>query len=90
MQQSRHNNRQPGTILKALRDSPRRSVGDAPFNEVFHPVAERLLPHSDAVLRVGGASQGLDLMVSVARTHGLRIYSRLDEVPGCESMAEPR
>jgi hypothetical protein len=65
-------------------------VGDTPFNEVFHPVAERLLPHCDAVLRVGGASQGADLMVSVARTHGLMIYHRLDEVPGCESMAEPQ
>ena len=62
-------------------------VGDAAFNEVFHPVAERLLAHCDAVLRVGGMSQGADLVVSVARSH---VYHQLGEVPGCESMAEPQ
>lgn len=64
-------------------------VGDEPFNEIFHPIAERLLGHCDAVLRVGGASQGADLMVEVARRHGLQVYHRLGEVPGCESLAEP-
>lgn len=64
-------------------------VGDEPFNEIFHPIAERLLGHCDAVLRVGGASQGADLMVDVARRHGLQVYHCLSEVPGCESLAEP-
>ena len=64
-------------------------VGDEPFNEIFHPIAERLLGHCDAVLRVGGASQGADLMVDVARRHGLQVYHRLSEVPGCESLTEP-
>src|SRR5215472_5729744 len=31
-----------------------RKVGDEPFNEVFHPIATRLLEKCDAVLRVGG------------------------------------
>jgi hypothetical protein len=60
-------------------------VGDEPFNEIFHPIAERLLARCDAVLRVGGASQGADLMVRVAREHGLKVYHRLSEIAGCES-----
>src|SRR5918998_5929680 len=35
-------------------------VGDAAFDEIFHPIAERLLSRCDAVLRVGGASSGAD------------------------------
>ena len=65
-------------------------VGDEAFDEIFHPIAERLLGHCDAVLRVGGASQGADLMVAVAREHGLQVYYQLNEVPGCERMAEPQ
>ena len=48
--------------------------------------AERLLARCDAVLRVGGASQGADLMVEVARRNGLRVFHRLREVPGCALM----
>src|SRR5437870_1446655 len=58
-----------------------KQIGDAPFNEIFHPIAERLLAKCDAVLRVGGASQGADLMVEVARQQGLAIYYSLEEVP---------
>lgn len=56
-------------------------VGDNAFNEIFHPVAERLLEKCDAVLRVGGASQGADLMVRTAKEKGLHIYSSLEEIP---------
>jgi len=56
-------------------------VGDEPFNEIFHPIAERLLDKCDAVLRIGGASQGADLMVEVGRKKGLPIYTRLDDIP---------
>ena len=64
-------------------------VGDEPFNEIFHPIAERLLRRCDAVLRVGGASQGADLMVRIAQEHGKKVYQQLREVPGCESADEP-
>ena len=67
-----------------------QKVGDEPFNEIFHPIAERLLGRCDAVLRVGGASQGADLMVTVAREHGLQVYFKLNEVPGCETLPEPK
>ena len=66
-----------------------RRVGDEAFNEIFHPIAERLLAHCDAVLRVGGASQGADLMVQIAEGRGLNVYHRLGEIPGCEGHAEP-
>ena len=58
-------------------------IGDAAFNEVFHPIAERLVEHCDAVLRVGGASQGADLMVAVAERLQRPVYRRLEDVPGC-------
>ncbi len=60
-----------------------RQVGDAAFEEIFHPIAERLLARCDAVPRVGGASQGADLMVRSARDHGLAVFSSLGEIPGC-------
>ena len=61
-----------------------QQIGDAPFNEIFHPIAERILSHCDAVLRVGGPSQGADQMVESARKQGLQIFYGLSEIPGCE------
>ena len=57
-----------------------KKIGDESFNEIFHPIAERLLEKCDAVLRVGGTSQGADLMVEVARKRNLKIYFTLDEI----------
>jgi hypothetical protein len=71
--------------LPLVRLAGSREVGDEAFNEIFHPIAERLLAHCDAVLRVGGRSQGADLMVSVARQNGLKIFTRLQDIPGCET-----
>lgn len=56
-------------------------IGDEAFNEIFHPIAERLLEKCDAVLRVGGTSKGADLMVEVARKNGLQVYTSLEEIP---------
>jgi hypothetical protein len=64
-----------------------KQVGDEAFNEIFHPIAERLLARCDAVLRVGGASSGADQMVAVAQARGLSVYYRLQEIPGCEEVA---
>ena len=58
-----------------------KRVGDEAYREVFHPVAERLLQKCDAVLRIGGASEGADLMVEVARRNGLQIYMKLEQIP---------
>ena len=56
-------------------------IGDEPFNEIFHPIAERLLSKCDAVLRIGGASQGADLMIKTGQEKGLKIYYSLEEIP---------
>ena len=58
-----------------------KQIGDEAFNEIFHPIAERLLSKCDAVLRVGGASQGADLMVEVGRNNGLQVFTGLEEIP---------
>lgn len=58
-----------------------RGIGDKAFDEIFHPVAVRLLEKCDGVLRVGGPSAGADEMVRVGRTLGLRIYGALAEIP---------
>ena len=46
-----------------------RQIGDDAFTEIFHPIATRLLEKCDAVLRVGGPSNGADEMVAVCRNH---------------------
>jgi hypothetical protein len=66
-----------------------RAVGDDGFNEIFHPIAERLLTRCDAVLRVGGPSQGADLMVQIAQERGLTVYHQLREIAGCEDCPDP-
>lgn len=67
--------------LPLVRLAGSKQLGDQPFNEIFHPIAERLLDKCDAVLRVGGASQGADLMVEVARKKGLQVYFGMNEIP---------
>ena len=52
-------------------------VGDAVFDEIFHPLARRLLARCDAVLRVGGASAGADEMVELARADGKLVVSSI-------------
>ena len=62
-----------------------KQVGDQAFNEVFHPIAMRLLEKCDAVLRVGGPSIGADEIVQVGRGLGLKIYTALREIPKVDS-----
>src|SRR4051794_33557445 len=56
-------------------------VGDAAFDEIFHPVARRLVLRCDAVLRMGGPSAGADEMVALARDAGKLVVSSVDELP---------
>jgi hypothetical protein len=58
-----------------------KKIGDAGFNEIFHPIATRLLKKCDAVLRVGGPSTGADEMVRIGSELGLKIYTSPQEVP---------
>ena len=52
-----------------------------PDADIFHPVAEAVLARCDACLRIGGASDGADRMVAVARSLGKRIFMDPDEIP---------
>jgi hypothetical protein len=66
-----------------------KRIGDDPFNEVFHPIAVRLLEKCDAVLRVGGPSAGADQMAEVGRQLGLQIYSSLEDIPKLAPVRTP-
>jgi len=58
-----------------------KQIGNEAFNEIFHPIAERLLEKCDGVLRVGGESQGADQMVAIARQNGLKIFTKIEQIP---------
>ena len=57
--------------------------GDALYDRIFHPVAQRLLERCDAVLRLPGESAGADRDVETAARRGIPVYYRLQDVPGC-------
>jgi hypothetical protein len=57
-----------------------KKIGDEIFNEIFHPIARRLIGRVDAVLRVGGPSTGADEMVNLARAAGKEVYMAIDEI----------
>ena len=71
--------------LPLLETAGSERIGDAIFDEIFHPLAHRLLHHCDACLRIGGASKGADEMVKAAETLGLPVFNDLDSVPGVDS-----
>ena len=54
---------------------------DGAYDEIFHPVAERVLARCDACLRIGGPSAGADRMVARARALGKTIYTDIGAVP---------
>ncbi|HEY8583903.1 MAG TPA: hypothetical protein VIL49_13190 [Capillimicrobium sp.] len=56
-------------------------VGDGPFEEIFHPVARKLVGRCDAVLRIGGASAGADEMVELAAAVGKLVVRDVAELP---------
>ncbi len=58
-----------------------RHIGDAVFDEIFHPLAERLARRCDACLRIGGASAGADGMVEIFEEQGRPVFRRVEDVP---------
>ena len=64
-----------------LIEEARRLGDDGADEEIFHPIAERVLARCDACLRIGGASEGADRMVDVARRLGKTVYHDIGEVP---------
>jgi hypothetical protein len=58
-----------------------RQIGDDIFDEIFHPIARRLVARCDGCLRIGGPSKGADEMVAIARANGKAVYMRLEDLP---------
>ena len=58
-----------------------KKMGDAIFDEIFHPVAVQLLDRCDAVLRIGGPSTGADEMVSTGKAKGKMIFYKVEDIP---------
>lgn len=56
-------------------------IGDSIYNEIFHPIARRLVEKCDAVLRIGGPSECADEMVVTAWRLGKPAYFDLADVP---------
>lgn len=64
-----------------------KEIGDALHEEIFYPVAHRLLAICDGVLRLEGASKGADNDVRIARERGIPVWFSLEDVPGCRKAA---
>ncbi|WP_160005224.1 DUF4406 domain-containing protein [Rhizobium sp. 18055] len=62
-------------------------VGDDLYEQIFHPVAGRLLKLCEGVLRLEGASKGADNDVRIANERGIPVWYRLEDVPGCANAA---
>jgi hypothetical protein len=67
--------------LPLIEEAARSGDGGHSFEEIFHPVAERLLERCDACLRIGGPSAGADRMVATARRLGKTVFTDLAEIP---------
>jgi len=68
--------------LPLLRLAGSQKPGDDAYNEILYPIAARILTKCDAVLRLEGASSGADEDVRIAKTLGLHIFYKLEDVPG--------
>ena len=66
--------------LPLIEEAGSKNIGDEIFNEIFHPVAIRLIKHCDAILRIGGASAGADEMVRIGMENKKDIFYNLNEI----------
>jgi hypothetical protein len=64
-----------------LIEEAQRTGGSRAYEEIFHPIAERVLARCDACLRIGGPSEGADRMVATARRLGKAVFTDIGQVP---------
>jgi len=57
------------------------AAGAESFGEIMMPVSLALAERCDAVLRIGGPSEGADEEVARFRERGLPVFHALDELP---------
>jgi len=67
--------------LPLIEHAGSKTIGDAVFDEIFHPISRRLVRKCDACLRIGGPSRGADEMVALARSFGRQVFLRYEDVP---------
>lgn len=67
--------------LPLIKAAGSTQVGDNVYNEIQHPIAEKLLTKCDGCLRIGGYSAGADHMVETTRQLGKPVWFSLDELP---------
>ena len=67
--------------LPLIEHAGSRQIGDAVFEEIFHPISRDLVGRCDACLRIGGPSKGADEMVHLATSSGKTVFMSIDEVP---------
>ena len=66
--------------LPLIETAGSKEMGDEIWNELFHPVAIRLISKCDIVYRIGGPSGGADEMVRIGKEKGKKIIYSLDEL----------
>lgn len=56
-------------------------MGDAIWDAIFHPIAERIAARCDACLRIGGTSIGADTMVAIFEREGRPVFRHAEDLP---------
>jgi hypothetical protein len=67
--------------LPLIEHAGSKKIGDAIFDEIFHPISRDLVLRCDACLRIGGPSKGADEMVHLARSSERTVFMSINEVP---------
>jgi hypothetical protein len=66
--------------LPLMKIAGSKKPGDAVYDEIAYPIADRLLTKCDAVLRLPGESKGADQDVKIAKERGLKVFYKLDDI----------
>jgi hypothetical protein len=67
--------------LPLIRIAGSTHMGDAAWDAIFHPIAERIAARCDVCLRIGGASAGADAMVAIFTGRGRPVFHRVEDLP---------
>jgi hypothetical protein len=71
--------------LPLIASAGSKERGDAVWDGIFHPVAEKVAMRCDGCLRIGGPSAGADLMVSLFTGNGRPVWHGLAEIPAARA-----
>lgn len=67
--------------LPLARVAGSESLDDEIAESMIYPVAHRLITKCDAIYRIQGASKGADKDIEIARSHGVTIYTCIEDIP---------